>query len=90
MNHQMSGTQAELADRASELGHAAGRQFDRALDNAETVARSAADHGRQALDSVGRTVRDQPVLALAVVAAAGIAIGALWKMESGSRRRSWY
>jgi ElaB/YqjD/DUF883 family membrane-anchored ribosome-binding protein len=37
------------------------------------------------MSSVDRTVREQPMLSLAAVAAAGLIIGALWKMD----RRRW-
>lgn len=84
------GTSSDLSDRASNLGDAATRQMDRAYDSAELAARRAAEQGRQMLSSVERTVREQPMLALAAVGALGLVIGALWKMEGGRRSSRWY
>ena len=78
-------TSSDMSERASQFGDAAGRQMDQAIDSAETLARNAAVRGRQALTAVDRTMRDQPMLTLAAVAAAGLVIGALWKMD----RRRW-
>ena len=80
----------ELANRASDLADKAGKQFDRALDSAEGVARQVADQGREATERVGevagnirgavdKSVKDQPMATLAVAAAAGFVLGALWK-----------
>lgn len=81
----------DISERASDLANAASRQFDRALDGAEHAARSAADQGRQVISAVDRTVRDQPLAALAAVGVLGIVIGALWKMDSGRRSSNrWY
>lgn len=43
------------------------------------------------MTAVDRTVREQPLAALAAVGVLGIVIGALWKMDSGRRTSSrWY
>lgn len=81
----------DMSERATHLSDAAGRQFDRAVDGAEHAARSAAEQGRQVMTAVDRTVREQPLAALAAVGVLGIVIGALWKMDSGRRTSSrWY
>lgn len=74
---------SSVADKASEYANAAGHQVDRALDNAEHTARDAgrrvsevADNMRTAVD---KSVREQPMATLAVAAALGFVVGALWK-----------
>lgn len=73
----------DLASKASD-------QIDRVVTSVEQTARSIADQGRQAGEQVGvvadnfktavdKSVRDQPMATLAVVAAVGFVIGALWK-----------
>lgn len=76
---------SELSERATGLSEAASRQIDKTFDSAETIARSAAEQGRQVATNVDRMVREQPLMTLAVVAAAGLVVGALWKMD----RRRW-
>ncbi len=79
-----------VADRASELASQAGYQVDRALDSAEGLARSVAEQGRDAGErvtevagnlrtAVDKSVKDQPMATLAVAAAMGFVLGALWK-----------
>ncbi len=75
----------DMSERAAQFGDAAGRQMDQAYDSAETFARNAAEQGQRAMSAVDRTMRDQPMLTLAAVAAASLVIGALWKMD----RRRW-
>jgi len=80
----------DVANRTSDLVDKAGKQFDRALDGAEGVARQVADQGREATERVGevagnikgavdKSVKDQPMATLAVAAAMGFVLGALWK-----------
>lgn len=78
-------TASDLSERASGFGDAASRQYDRTLDAAESMARNAGEQGRQMMSAMDKTVRDQPMLAMAAVAVAGIIIGAIWKMD----RRRW-
>ena len=79
-----------VADKASELAGKAGYQFDKALDGAEATVNSVAEQSREAgqrvqevagnlKTAVDRSVKDQPMATLAVAAAMGFVIGALWK-----------
>lgn len=81
---------SNVADKASDLANKAGHQVDKALDSAEADARSVAAQGREAGErvqevagnfksAVDKSVRDQPLATLAVAAAVGFVIGALWK-----------
>jgi ElaB/YqjD/DUF883 family membrane-anchored ribosome-binding protein len=83
-------TARQASDRASNLADSANQQIDRALDRAENVARQVADQGREATERVGevagnikiavdKSVKDQPMATLAVAAAVGFVMGALWK-----------
>lgn len=80
----------DAASRAGDMADKAGKQIDRALDSAEGVARQVADQGREATERVGevagnirgavdKSVKDQPMATLAVAAAMGFVLGALWK-----------
>jgi ElaB/YqjD/DUF883 family membrane-anchored ribosome-binding protein len=83
-------TARSTSDRASDFADNANQQIDRALDRAENVARQVADQGREATERVGevagnikvavdKSVKDQPMATLAVAAAVGFVMGALWK-----------
>lgn len=69
------------------------------MDKASDAAQSVADQGRyvakkvqesseDAYNSVERSVRDQPMAAIALAAVLGFAVGALWKI--GSSRDTWW
>jgi ElaB/YqjD/DUF883 family membrane-anchored ribosome-binding protein len=73
----------KLADKASD-------QFGRAAETVEDVAHRVAEQGRAAgkqmnevagniKGAVDKSVKDQPMATLAVVAALGFVLGALWK-----------
>jgi ElaB/YqjD/DUF883 family membrane-anchored ribosome-binding protein len=79
-----------VADKASEIASKAGHQLDKALETAESAASTVAETGRDAgqrvqvvagnlKTAVDRSVKDQPMATLAVAAAMGFVIGALWK-----------
>lgn len=81
---------SNVADAASDLAGKAGQQFDRALGSAEATMRSVAEQGRDASErvqvvagnlkgAVQKSVQEQPMTTLAVAAAAGFVLGALWK-----------
>lgn len=81
LSESMSRAAQSASQTASGLAKAAGHKMDRALDSAETMARSAADQGRELASNIDRTVREQPLVVLAVVAALGLVVGALWKAD---------
>ena len=81
---------SSMDDKASDLASKAGHQFDKALEGAEATVAAVAEQGREAgqrvqevagnlKTAVDRSVRDQPMATLAVAAAMGFVIGALWK-----------
>ena len=72
-----------MADKATD-------QFKSAADQAENVANRVAEQGREAAErvqevagnlkgAVDRSVKDQPMATLAMVAVVGFVLGALWK-----------
>jgi ElaB/YqjD/DUF883 family membrane-anchored ribosome-binding protein len=74
----------------SDLKDKAGDQIRRAADTAEGVASRVADQGRQAADGVqdvagnmkgalDKSIKGQPMATLAVAAAVGFVLGAIWK-----------
>lgn len=81
---------SSMADSASDLASKAGQQFDKALNSAQATARSMSEQGREASErmqevagnmrvAIDKSVREQPMATLAVVAAFGFVLGALWK-----------
>jgi ElaB/YqjD/DUF883 family membrane-anchored ribosome-binding protein len=84
------GGSSDLSERASNLSDAASRQMDRAYDSAGEVARTASEQGRHMMAVLDRTVREQPLMALAAAGALGLVIGALWKMDGGRASSRWY
>ncbi|MBL8882795.1 MAG: hypothetical protein JNL45_07060 [Hyphomicrobium sp.] len=79
----MAGKAADLADKAT-------KQLDSAIESAETAVRDIAGQGREASErinavagnlktAVDKSVKDQPLTTLAMAAAFGFVIGALWK-----------
>ncbi|MGD9802246.1 MAG: YqjD family protein [Hyphomicrobiaceae bacterium] len=81
---------AQIGDKASELAAKAGDQFEQVKHSAEETARNMAEQGREAGErvqqvagnmktAVDKSVREQPMATLAVAAALGFVLGALWK-----------
>jgi ElaB/YqjD/DUF883 family membrane-anchored ribosome-binding protein len=79
-----------MSDAATEIAGKAGRQLDKAIGSAEQTVRSMAEQGKEAGErvqevagnlkgAVEKSVVDQPMATLAVAAALGFVIGALWK-----------
>ena len=77
-------------DTMSDLKDKAGDQIKRAADTAEGVATRVADQGRQAAEGVqdvagnmkgalDKSIKNQPMATLAVAAAVGFVLGAIWK-----------
>ncbi|HET9540256.1 MAG TPA: hypothetical protein VFQ46_06625 [Candidatus Limnocylindria bacterium] len=86
-----TGSQAEKAtDQFERMADKATDQFNRFADQAEGVASRVAEQGREAGEkvqevagnlkgAVDKSVKDQPMATLAVAAAVGFVLGALWK-----------
>ena len=82
--------QANTGSRIGDLKDAALDQIEKAGAQAERIAESAADQARETGEQVREVVstvdaavrqslKDQPLATLAVVAALGFVLGALWK-----------
>ena len=80
----------DLSDKAGDLAAKAGNQLDKALEAAESKVRDLAarsgEAGEQVQEVAGnvktaidRSVKDQPMATLAMAAAVGFVLGALWK-----------
>ena len=87
-------TSADLKDKATEqferMADKATDQFNKVADQVEGVASRVADQGREAGErvqevagnlkgAVDKSVKDQPMATLAMAAAVGFVLGALWK-----------
>jgi len=83
-------TASDLAGKAADLADKATKQFDSAIEGAEAAVRDLAGQGREAGERVGevagnlktaidKSLKDQPLTTLAMAAALGFVIGALWK-----------
>jgi len=81
---------AQISEKASELASKAGDQLENAMHSAESTARNMAEQGREAGErvqqvagnmksAIDKSVHDQPMATLAVAAALGFVLGALWK-----------
>ena len=84
------GGRTDYSDKASDLKDKATEQFKKVADRAEGIATSAADQVREAGDRAGevagnlksavdKSIKDQPMATLAVAAAVGFVLGAIWK-----------
>jgi ElaB/YqjD/DUF883 family membrane-anchored ribosome-binding protein len=78
------------SDPVSDLKDKATDQFKKVADQAEDLATRVTDQGREAAERMGevagnlkgavdRSVKHQPMATLAVAAALGFVLGALWK-----------
>ncbi len=78
-----SGAMNDLRDKASD-------QMGKVAEHAESAAKSVVEHGREVGENVQKvagnlksavdtSVKDQPMATLAVVAALGFVLGAIWK-----------
>ena len=78
------------ADAAADFADKAGQQIGKVVERAETTVRQLADRGSEASEQVqevagnikgaiDKSVKDQPMATLLVVAAMGFVLGALWK-----------
>jgi ElaB/YqjD/DUF883 family membrane-anchored ribosome-binding protein len=80
----------KATDQFEKLANTATDQFGKAADTVENVATRVAEQGREAgqqvqevagniKGAVDKSVKDQPMATLALVAAVGFVLGALWK-----------
>ena len=78
----------DLSGKASEIKDKATDQFKRVAGRVEGLASDAVDHMRDTgagevagniKGAVDKSVKDQPMVTLAMVAAVGFVLGALWK-----------
>lgn len=89
-----SKTASDLKDKATDkfekLASTATDQFGKAADTVEAVASRVSEQGREAgqqvqevagniKGAVDKSVKEQPMATLALVAAVGFVLGALWK-----------
>jgi ElaB/YqjD/DUF883 family membrane-anchored ribosome-binding protein len=83
IKEKATGQFEKIADKATD-------QFKNVADQAENVANRVAEQGREAAErvtevagnlkgAVDRSVKDQPMATLAMVAVVGFVLGALWK-----------
>jgi ElaB/YqjD/DUF883 family membrane-anchored ribosome-binding protein len=84
------GGRSDFSDKTSDLKEKATDQFKKAADRAEGLATGTADQMREVGERAGevasnfksavdKSVKDQPMTTLAIAAAAGFVLGALWK-----------
>ncbi len=84
------GVANNVSEKASDLASKASDQMDRAMESGQDMARDVAERGREGAErvqqvagnlktAVDRSVKDQPMATLAVAAAMGFLLGALWK-----------
>jgi ElaB/YqjD/DUF883 family membrane-anchored ribosome-binding protein len=78
----------DLSGKASEIKDKTTDQFKRVADRVEGLASDAVDHMRDTgagqvagniKGAVDKSVKDQPMVTLAMVAAVGFVLGTLWK-----------
>jgi ElaB/YqjD/DUF883 family membrane-anchored ribosome-binding protein len=84
---QYSG-RSDLADKASEMKDKASDQLKKVAERAEGLASDAIEHLRETgagevagnlKGAVDKSVKEQPMATLALAAAVGFVLGALWK-----------
>lgn len=79
-----------ISDKASDMASKASEQLDRAMESGQEMARDVAERSREGAErmqevagnlksAVDKSVREQPMATLAVAAAMGFLLGALWK-----------
>jgi ElaB/YqjD/DUF883 family membrane-anchored ribosome-binding protein len=88
MAQSQYGGRTDLSDKASEIKDKATGQFKKIADRVEGLASDAVDQLRDTgagevagnlKGAVDRSVKDQPMATLAMAAAVGFVLGALWK-----------
>jgi ElaB/YqjD/DUF883 family membrane-anchored ribosome-binding protein len=84
------GSQSDLSGKAADLKEQATDQFRKVADRVEGLASGTAEQVREVGDRAGevagnfktavdKSVKDQPMATLAMAAALGFVLGALWK-----------
>jgi ElaB/YqjD/DUF883 family membrane-anchored ribosome-binding protein len=84
------GGRSDFSDKASDLKDKATDQFKKAADRTEGMVTGAADQMREVSDRAGevvgnfktavdKSIKDQPMATLALAAAVGFVLGAIWK-----------
>ena len=88
MAQSQYGGRADLSNKASDLKDQATDQIKKVADQVEGLASDAVDHLRDSgtgevagniKGAVDKSVKDQPMATLAMAAAVGFVLGALWK-----------
>jgi ElaB/YqjD/DUF883 family membrane-anchored ribosome-binding protein len=88
MAQSQYGGRSDLADKASDIKDKATDQFKKVADRVEGLASDAVDHLRDTSagevagnlkGAVDKSVKDQPMATLALVAVLGFVLGAIWK-----------
>ena len=88
MAESQYGGRSDLADKATDLKDKATDQFKKVADRVEGLASDAVDHLRDTgagevagnlKGAVDKSVKDQPMATLALAAAVGFVLGAIWK-----------
>ena len=88
MAQSQYGGRSDLSDKASEIKDMASDQIKKVANQAEGMASDALDKLRDTgagevagnlKGAVDKSVKDQPMATLAVAAAVGFVLGALWK-----------
>ena len=88
MAQSQYGGRSDLSDKASDLKDQATDQIKKVADQVEGLASDAVDHLRDSgagevagniKGAVDKSVKDQPMATLAMAAAVGFVLGALWK-----------
>jgi ElaB/YqjD/DUF883 family membrane-anchored ribosome-binding protein len=81
---------SDFSDKVTDIKDKASDQFKKVADNVEGVATGAADQLRDVGDRAGevagnfksavdKSIKDQPMATLAMAAAVGFVLGAIWK-----------
>lgn len=89
-NHDLNNIKAKGAEELHSMADKATEQMSQMAGSIEHAAGKVLEQGREAgervqevagnmQDALSKSVRDQPMATIAVIAAAGFVLGALWK-----------
>lgn len=87
---QAQSSASSASEKATDFSHKASAQFEKVAEKAGEAARTMAEHGREAgqhvqevaghmKGAISKSVKEQPMVTLALAAAVGFVVGALWK-----------